>query len=209
LSKSFIATPMSDLRGYLTEAEVKKLYDAAESLRDKLLVRLFFVTGARVSEVVGDVSWKNKRKVFHGLRVKDVDWKNGVLYLDTLKRKHYPPPKRIVPIDSITLGLLRQFCELNVLENEDKVFNLTRQRATQIIKELGAKAGIEKVGQKKLHVHHLRHSHCIAYVKRNNSLEGLRKLQRKLGHANIETTAHYLQYAPEERREVEEIFANW
>jgi hypothetical protein len=32
--------------------------------------------------------------------------------------------------------------------------------------------------------------------------------QNRLGHANINTTAHYLQSGPEEQKEVDEVFVN-
>jgi len=62
-------------------------------------------------------------------------------------------------------------------------------------------AGIPKVGTKKIHPHHFRHSHCVAWVRANPTIEGLRKLQQRVGHASITTTAHYLQFAFEEQRE--------
>jgi integrase/recombinase XerD len=199
---------MKDLRGYMTEAEVKRIYEATDNQRDKLLIRVLWVTGARISEVVGDKSWKSS-KVFQGLRAKDIDFREGVLFLETLKRREYPPPRRRVPVDKFTLGLLKQFVETDVLENEAKVFNMTRQRANQILRGLCEKVGIKKVGDKKPHMHHLRHSHCVNYIKHNNTMEGLRKLQTKMGHANIGTTAHYLQFAPEEQKEVEDVFGKW
>jgi integrase/recombinase XerD len=199
---------MKDLRGYMTEQEVRKLIGFAIKLRDRLLLRFLWVTGARISEVVGDKSWY-KNRVFEGLKVKDIVWDESTVILDTLKRKAYPPPKRRVQIDRNTLALLKQFIEENNLRLEDKVFKITRERVFQIIRELGEQAGIKKVGTKRLHGHHLRHSHCVAYVKKNNNLEALRKLQNRLGHANINTTAHYLQFAPEEQKEIEDVFGKW
>jgi site-specific recombinase XerD len=97
----------------------------------------------------------------------------------------------------------------NEIASEKRLFPITRQRAFQIIREAGEQAGIQKVGDKKIHNHHLRHSHCVAYIRKNNTLEGLRKLQQRIGHANIQTTAHYLQFGPEQQKETEEIFGKW
>jgi integrase len=206
--QEYKGVPMKDLRGYMTEDEVKRLIGSAINLRDKLLVRFLWVTGARVSEVVGDRSWY-KNRVFEGLKVGDIVWDESTVILDTLKRKKYPPPKRRVQIDGITLTLLKQFIEENNLKPNDKVFSITRERVFQIIRELGERAGILKVGMKPLHGHHLRHSHCVAYVKKNNNLEALRKLQTRLGHANINTTSYYLQFAPDQQKEIEDVFGKW
>jgi len=43
-------------------------------------------------------------------------------------------------------------------------------------------------------------------VRANPSMEGLRKLQQRLGHASLNTTAHYLQFAfSEQRSEVDSV----
>ena len=206
--QDYKGVPMKDIRGYMTEEEVKKVIDATAFLRDKLLLRLLWVTGARISEIVGDKSWY-KNRVFYGLRVEDILWKESVVILDTLKRKQYPPPKRRVTLDARTLEMLRAYVTKTQLAKESKVFNITRQRAWQIVKELATGAGIKKVGLKPPHPHHLRHSSCVAFIRHNNTMEGLRKLQQKLKHANIQTTAHYLQFAPEEQEEVEDVFGKW
>jgi len=207
-NQEYKGVPMKDLRGYMTESEVKKLIETAIKPRDKLLLRFLWVTGARVSEVVGDKSWY-KNRVFEGLKVSDIIWDESTVILDTLKRKKYPPPKRRVQIDQITLTLLKEFIQENNLNLNDKVFKITRERVFQIIRELGEQAGILKIGNTRLHTHHFRHSHCVAYVKKNNNLEALRKLQNRLGHANINTTAYYLQFAPDQQKEIEDVFGKW
>ncbi|MBT0160689.1 tyrosine-type recombinase/integrase [Candidatus Bathyarchaeota archaeon A05DMB-2] len=65
------------------------------------------------------------------------------------------------------------------------------------------------VTAKKQHPHHMRHSHCVAFIRKNNTLEGLRKLQKRIGHASISTTAEYLQFGPEQQKETEDVFGEW
>ena len=206
MTEKLSGSPMKDLRGYLEPNEVKALYDMASRARDKLLIRLLWVTGARISEILGG---KIKGKVFYGLRVRDVDWKNSALILDLLKRKAYPPPKHRVQIDRRTLIFLAKWVKHKGLKRDDRIIDISARRANQILMELGRKTGLERVGEKSLHVHHLRHSHCVAYVKKNNTLEGLRKLQQKLGHSSIAMTAQYLQFAPETQKETEDVFGKW
>lgn len=199
---------MKDVKGYLKESEVKRLIKAATGFRDKLLIRLLWVTGCRISELVGDHSWY-KNRVYEPARVKDVDFKEGVIYLSLLKRKQYPPIKHRVALDDITLQNLQAYIEQQNLRDKDALFNITRQRAFQIIRKVGKAAQLEHVGNKLIHNHHLRHSNCVAYIRHNNTLEGLRKLQQRIGHASISTTAHYLQFGPESKKETEEVFGNW
>lgn len=208
MSKENFGQPMKDVKGYLKESEVKRLINAAKSLRDKLFMRLLWVTGCRISELVGDHSWY-KHRVYEPAKVKDIDFTEGVIYLNLLKRKAYPPLKHRVALDDITLQNLKAYILFEKLQGNDALFSFTRQRAFQIIREAGQDAGIKKVGDKLIHNHHLRHSNCVAYIRKNNTLEGLRKLQQRIGHASISTTAHYLQFGPETKKETEDVFGKW
>jgi len=207
-AKEFRGQPIKDLRGFMTEDQVKKLIEGALKFRDKVFLRLLWVTGARVSEITGDQSWY-KERVYGPAKVGDIDFKEGVIILNLLKRKQYPPPKHRVSLDKLTLQYLQDYILQEKLQTNQPLFKFTRQRAFQIIREVGQSVGIEKVGAKKLHNHHMRHSHCVAYIRKNNTLEGLRKLQQRIGHASISTTAQYLQFGPEQREETEDVFGKW
>jgi integrase len=214
MSKTAFGTPMKDVRGYLKEGEIKRLIKYAKSDRDKLFIRLLWVTGCRISELVGDKSWyigkgESVKRVYEPAKVKDIDFKEGVIYLNLLKRKQYPPPKHRVSLDVITLKNIEAYILTEKLKPNEPLFKFSRQRAFQIVREVGEEANISKVGAKLIHNHHFRHSNCVAYVRRNNTLEGLRKLQKRIGHASIETTAEYLQFGPESKQETEEIFGKW
>jgi integrase len=215
MSDAVRGQPMNDLKGFLPESQVRKLIEGAMRFRDKVFLRLLWVTGARVSEILGDktkypVSKEiSQTRVFEPARVSDIDFEEGVIILQLLKRRAYPPPRHRVPLDQVTLQNLRDYILQEKLQPNQPIFKFTRQRALQIIREAGESVGIKVVGKKKLHNHHMRHSHCIAYVRHNNTLEGLRKLQQRIGHANINTTAGYLQFGPEEKKETEDIFGQW
>lgn len=204
MSQTF-GSPMKDIQGYLPAPMIRHLLNYTKNDRDHLILRLLWATGCRISELVGD-----RVKGFNGIAVKDVLWDDATIIMDTLKRKQYPPPKRRVPVDDITLKMLKEYIELLKLKPDDKVFRITRQRVWQICRKLAKTAQIRKVGDKILHPHHFRHSHCVAWVRDNNTLEGLRQLQQRLNHADISTTAHYLQFATSETKEkVENTFGKW
>lgn len=203
-------TPMKDMRGYLKKEEIRRIIEAGISKRDRLLMETLWQTGARVSEIVGLKAADNKKekrlsRLEIGLKKKDIA-EPGVLILRSLKKgaKHRYPEKRLIVTKALTKEL--SDCAKNIDEN-DRIFPITRQRVDQIVRRAGKLSGITQVGSKKLHVHHFRHSHAVAYIKANNDIEGLRRLQKRLGHASIEMTAHYLQFGAEgDAKEIEEIF---
>lgn len=186
--------PMRDLTGYLSPEQVRKVIRRAGNLRDRLILRLLWATGCRVSELLL-------------ITKEDILFGDKAIVMWTLKRRK--PVQRIVTVDSKTLSLLKEYCERYGIK-KGPLFTLTRRRVGQIVWEAGKAAGITRVGKKKIHPHHLRHSHCVHYVRKNPTMEGLRKLQQRLGHASITTTAHYLQFGPaESKAEVEEAFGEW
>ena len=173
---------MKDLKGYLKPEEVQKLLNACNSLTSYLIIRLLWRTGMRVSELVN-------------LKTDDILWKERIIIVRTLKRKG--KQERRIPIDQKTLDLLKEYLKKRKVKSK-LIFPFTRQWVFNLVRKIGKKAGIIRVGKKKLHPHHLRHSFAIFCVKRGMDL---RKLQMILGHASISTTAHYLQFSPVELEE--------
>jgi integrase/recombinase XerD len=189
----FAAQTMKDPKGYLTKEQVEKLISSAENLRDQLILTLMYRCGRRVSEVLllteDDILWEDKKIIF-----------------TILKRKR--PVKELKPVDEYTLKLLDVYINGNIAMkgirkrfSGGKLFPVTRQHVFKMIRKLGEKVGITQVGSKRLHPHHLRHSFAVHAVRTEvKTAEDLRKLQMYMGHANISTTSHYLQYSPEELR---------
>ena len=196
--------PMRDLRGYMKPNEVERVISSGGTERNRLIMEVLWVTGARVSEVV-DRRW--------GMRPEDLVPEENTIILRTLKRKRKKsedappvlPPERRVVIPAWLMMKLVKFCENT--PPKSRIFPISRQRVFQIVRDAGERAGVRVVGRKRIHPHHFRHSHCVAYIRANNTLEGLRKLQQRLLHASITTTAHYLQFAMgAEQKKIEEIF---
>jgi integrase/recombinase XerD len=195
----FASATMKDPKGYLTEEQVNKLIEATSNLRDRVLLQIMYRCGRRVSEVLmlttDDILWNDKKIIFN-----------------ILKRKK--PIKELKPIDDETLELLRSYVGgktgikgLKKKARGNTLFPVTRQYVFKLIRSLGQKTGIEYVGNKKLHPHHLRHSFAVHQVKNNiKTAEDLRKLQMYMGHANMATTAHYLQFSPDELRDIVNVW---
>lgn len=184
-------TPIKDLKGYLEPEQVERLMAVASNLRDRLLVRIPWRTGIRVSELIG-------------IRVSDVDFQSRAIVIKVQKMRKKDGKvverRRVVPVDQGTLDMVRGYLEWRKQfpYQGDLLFPITRQRAQQIVQRLGRRAGITEVGdpavsqRRKLHPHHLRHSFAIHCIKRGMSIE---RLQKILGHQSPTTTSVYLQYS--------------
>ena len=189
----FASVPMKDPRGYLKPAQANKLINATGNIRDRLIFQLMYRCGRRVSEVLllteDDILWNDRKIIF-----------------TILKRKR--PVKELKPVDSETIELIRRYLNkkgrvkgLKRHRKDSRLFPITRQYVFKLVRKLGKETGIEMVGLKKIHPHHFRHSFAVHAVRSGvNSAEDLRKLQMYMGHANISTTAHYLQFSPDELR---------
>lgn len=62
------------MKAYLEPSEIEQLEDAATCLRDKLLIRLLFHLGCRISEALA-------------LKVEDIDFTQGTVSIVHLKRR--------------------------------------------------------------------------------------------------------------------------
>jgi len=218
------------VKTYLELDEVIKLGDSAHYLRDKLLIRMLFQLGCRISEVLV-------------LEVKDVDFTKGTIIIQHLKsriklacpkcgarlgKSHIFCPKcglgveeavtkelehrkvRILPLDKATLEILKGYIKRGgPVKRGDKnlIFGINRHRAWQIVRECAERAGLPKLVNPetgKIHgisPHRLRDAFAVHAVKLNDTGDGLRLLQEHLGHANFNTTAKYRKVAGEELKD--------
>lgn len=187
---------MKDPRGYLTVEQVQAIMDTVPNLRNRLILQIMYRCGRRVSEVLA-------------LRKEDILWQDKRIIFTILKRKR--PIKEIKPVDEDTMKLLELYVNNPGLREEgirktmsgNVLFPITRQQVFKLLRKVGKEAGIETVGLKRLHPHHMRHSFAVHQVRsRVKTADDLRKLQMYMGHANLNTTAHYLQYSPDELRDL-------
>jgi len=217
-------------KAYLEPDEISKIEEAASNLRDKLLIRMLFHLGCRVSEALG-------------LTVDDIDFDSGNVTIQHLKartqlscrecgqrlgRNHTFCPgcgskvneaqteqqqhhrQRILPIDKGTLDLLRDYIRRGgpvIKDGKRLIFGINRHRAWQIVKECAEKAELPKLVNTetgKAHnvsPHRLRDSFAVNAVKLDDSGDGLRMLQEHLGHASFDTTARYRKISGQEHRD--------
>jgi integrase/recombinase XerD len=215
---------------YLEPEEIVRIENTATCLRDKLLVRLLFHLGCRVSEALA-------------LTVEDIDFDNATIRILHLKvrlrlsctecgqrlgRSHTFCPKcgskveksqaeeqehrrqRVLPVDSGTLKMLKEYIQRGgpVLRDGKKlIFGINRYRAWQIVKKCAEKAGLPQLTNPETgKVHNvsparLRDAFAVHAVKLNDSGDGLRMLQEHLGHQSFNTTAKYRKVSGKEHRD--------
>jgi len=202
----------------------------ATCLRDRLLIRLLFRLGCRISEALN-------------LKVGDVDLSKGLVTIAHLKsclrlfcpdckarlgRAHYFCHKcgkkvdeairgemehrrlRTLPIEADTLEILGDYVQRggSVFRKGNRlIFGINRHRAWQIVKECAERAGLSplinpETGKTRgISPHRLRDAFAVHAVKVNDSGDGLRLLQEHLGHVSFNTTAKYRKVAGEEHRD--------
>lgn len=218
------------MKTYLDPEEVKLLEEATSNLRDRLLVRLLFRLGCRISEALA-------------LKVEDIDFAHGTVTIEHLKLRvklccshcgarlgkahafchrcgasveemiskgHDHSRIRRLPLDTETLSILREYVTKTVkaaYDGDTRVFGINRHRAWQVVRQCADRAGIgslvnpETGRARGVSPHRLRDAFAVHAVKTDDSGDGLRLLQEHLGHASFNTTAKYRKVAGEEHRE--------
>ena len=217
------------MKTYIEPQEVNRLEGATTNLRDRLLVRILFRLGCRISEALS-------------MQVEDIDFAKGVVTIQHLKlriklacpqcgvplgKNNIFCPKcgtkvkealsgekesrrvRTLPLDRDTLQMVKDYIKRGGPVNRGGkrlLFGINRHRGWQIIKECADKAGIAKLVNPesgKLHnvsPHRLRDAFSVLAVKLDGTADGLRLLQEHLGHQSISTTMRYRKISGKEHR---------
>lgn len=206
---------MKDLQGYFKEGERERLYNSAETLRDKSLIRLLWITGRRINEVlnikVSEIEFEKKTIVIHVEKktksIKNPDGTKSRVKDDLLSLSH---------MDDFTIDLLKLYLIDYKLNRNDYLFKssfkedkpITRQRAFDILKRIGKEADVNSVGNKGIHPHHFRHTYAIDVAKRMKTPADVRKLQLILDHSSLAVTEQYLKFSDKEVSELIEDLYN-
>jgi integrase/recombinase XerD len=146
------------------------------------------------------------------LKEEDILWSDRKIIFNILKRKR--PVKELKPVDEETFRLLEEYVRIKgslagvrKRPKGQALFPVSRQYVFKLIRKLGKEVGVEKVGRKGLHPHHLRHSFAVHQVRENvKTMDDLRQMQQYMGHANVNTTAHYLQYSSDDLRKITDMW---
>ena len=212
-------------KAYLEPEAVEQMERATTCVRDRLLIRVIFWLGCRVSEALG-------------IRVEDVDIDQGAVTIKHLKArtrllcpycetrmsraakfcpgcgKEVPKPiqrqqeahrQRTVPLDEETMNLLTDF--INRDHTEGLIFKIGRTQAWKIVKDCAERAGLGKLVNPEtgeirgVSPHRLRDAFAVMAVQADDSTDAVRMLQEQLGHQSIGTTMKYRKIAGREQKE--------
>jgi integrase len=167
--RSLSRVARGELPKYLTRDEVQALLGACERPRDRLLLRVLWETGLRVSEL-------------GSLTPESIDFTSEALRVVTLKRRGHI---RAVPLGPALLGELARHIAGGGIPSGGRLFPLTRQRVHQIVRRA---AGRALLPPDRAHPHTLRHSFAIACVL---ARVPVLVLAEWLGHRTLESTLVY------------------
>lgn len=216
------------MKTYLDPSEVNQMEEAAEYLRDRLLIRVLFRLGCRISEALA-------------LKVNDIDFTSDTVTIKHLKvrinlscpecnirlsRSHRFCPGcgvkvqkavteererrrvRTLPVDEGTLDMLRDYIDRGgPVGASGFLFGITRGHAWKIVNECAEAAGLPKLVDpqtgriRNVSPHRLRDAFAVHAVRVDDSTDGIRMLQEHLGHAGIGTTMRYRKIGSEELKE--------
>ncbi len=171
----------------LTKEDVKRLIQGARSEKSRLMLKMLYATGLRVSELVS-------------LKVGDLDFEEGLGKVVSGKGGK----DRVFVIPEALGEEVKRFARKNGLGEEDFLFGVNGSRVSTRNVQLVVKRAAERAGiKKKVSPHKLRHSFAT------HLLEGgtdIRIIQELLGHSNLQTTQIYTHVSRAEIKKVRSPF---
>ncbi len=182
---TLIKTPKASkkLPVVLNRNEIKDLMNNTRNLKHKLLIELLYSTGLRLSECIN-------------LKYSDLDLNDGIGWV----RLGKGAKDRIFIISEIFRKDLLEYKEENGADGKEYIFSVKGRKMSprsiqHAIKTAAKRANIEK----DVHVHTLRHSFATHLLE--NGVD-IRKIQKLLGHSNLQTTQIYTQVSSEEIKKI-------
>ena len=165
---------------YLTKQEIKAMFENTPNLKHRLMLKIMYGSGLRVSECVG-------------LKLEDLDINEGRILVKSGKGNK---DRRIRLANDVIKELVAY---LPTMKSQNYLFegrngHVTVKLAQKVIKEAAVKAGIKK----RVYCHILRSSYATHL---HQSGIDSRTIQALLGHADLATTQMYTNVT----KQVEEV----
>jgi integrase/recombinase XerD len=156
----------------LTIEEIKKMLESIENIKHKLIIKLLYGTGLRVSEIIN-------------LEKEDINFNENLIKINLGKSKK----DRFVKLPVSIKENLENYSKLNnskILFPSNRGGKLTKKTIGKIVQNSARKAEIKK----RVYPHLLRHSFATHLLEQGTDL---RIIQKLLGHSDIRTTQIYTQ----------------
>jgi len=163
----------------LSYDEVRRIIDAENHPRNKLILKTLFITGIRVSELCS-LCWKDllersdggqmtvygKGKKTRTLLIPEPLWSELIDFKETAGEDYY------------------------IFRGRNRNTKMHPTTSLRIVKKAGRKAGIKKP----VSPHWMRHAHASISAEK----APLHVIQQSLGHSSIQTTSRYLHVKPDD-----------
>ena len=156
----------------LTLEEIKKMIEVTNNIKHRLILKLLYGCGLRVSEIVD-------------LKKRDINFNERLIHIKLSKGRK----DRFVRIPESVFNELKNYIELvseETLFPSNRGGKLTTATIQAIVEKNSKKAGIKK----EVYPHLLRHSFATHLLEQGTDL---RIIQKLLGHSDIKTTQIYTQ----------------
>jgi len=165
----------------LTMEEVKRIIDSTDNIKHKLIIKLLYGCGLRVSEVVD-------------LKIDNLNFNESLIHLKLSKGRK----DRFVKIPDSIKNELKNYSSLNrdILFPSSRGGKLTKDTIQKIVQNASKKAVIKK----RVYPHLLRHSFATHLLEQGTDL---RLIQKLLGHSDIKTTQIYLKISNQSIKNVQ------
>lgn len=155
-----------ELPKYWDKETINKIINNIKNHKHQMLIRFLWMSGVRITEAIN-------------LKKKDIDFNNYTMTVKWLKSRKYQ--QRIVPIHPLLKDLLIIYTAS--MNQEQRIFPISRQRAWQIIKKYFPEGN----------PHKFRHSFAVNWLRCGGDIVILHRI---LGHSKIQTTMEYLKIVP-------------
>jgi len=214
---------------YLEIEDVTKLEKAAVYVRDRLLIRILFHLGCRVSEAtaitVDDIDLQQRTITIQHLKTRlnlccpACNARLGKSHIfcpicgakveKTVAQSKEHRRMRTLPIDDVTLKKLKDYIRRGgpvSRQGKKYIFGINRHRAWQVIRDCAERAGLPdlvnpETGKRQgVSPHRLRDAFAVHAIKTDDSGDGFRLLQQHLGHVSFNTTARYRKISGREHK---------
>lgn len=155
----------------LSQVEVQRMFAVCENLKHKVILALLYSCGLRVSELI-DLKWEH------------LDRSRMVINILAAKGKK----DRQVMLDASLVPLLESYWYAykpkTYILNGQTALQYTQRSVLEVVKQLAAKAGINK----RVYTHLMRHN-CFTHMVENGI--DINLIQKLAGHSNVKTTSIY------------------
>jgi len=150
--------------------EIRKMIEVTKNIKHKLIIKLLYGAGLRVSEIIN-------------LKKQDLNFKEDLIKIRLAKGKK----DRFVKIPSTIKQEIKSY--LNLISGEylfesNRAGKLTKKTIGKVVQNSAKKAEIKK----RVYPHLLRHSFATHLLEQGTDL---RLIQKLLGHSDIRTTQMY------------------